>query len=191
MGPGRNTVFGGITVWLIVAIGVGLTGVFTNASPPAIAITVWGLTGLVLIGWWKLPIMNRFLRDVDLWWLIALHLTRFVGIYFLMLCSRSELACAFARPAGIGDTCTAAGAAVLIATRRAAAGKPWRIGAVIWNIFGLLDIVLVVFTALRVGLSDFNEMAPLRTLPLMLLPTFLVPLIISSHIVIFVRLRRR
>jgi hypothetical protein len=33
-------------------------------------------------------------------------------------------------------------------------------------------------------------MAPLRQLPLSLLPTFGVPLIIASHILIFIRLNR-
>ena len=186
----RNIVFGTVAAWLSVVFAIGLTGMFATASPLAIAITVWGLTGLVLIARWKLPMVNRFVHEVDLRWLIALHLTRFVGIYFLILCFRSELACAFARPAGAGDTITAAGAAILIICAGSADRKPWRIGALIWNVFGLLDIVLVVLTAYRVGRSDFAGMMPLRTLPLMLLPTFLVPLIIVAHLAIFARLRR-
>jgi hypothetical protein len=146
---------------------------------------------LVLVCWWKVSAVNRFGRGVDLPWLLALHLSRFVGVYFLMLCSRNELACTFARPSGIGDTITAAGAAALVICGGLADRKPWHIGAVIWNVFGLFDIVFVVVTAYRVGLSDFAGMTPLRTLPLMLLPTFLVPLIIASHIMIFARLRTR
>ena len=186
----RRFVLAALMIWLGLAFCLGLTGWLVNASPAAIAITVWGLTGLVLVCWWKLSVMNRFIRQIDLRWLIALHLSRFVGIYFLILCSRNELACAFARPAGIGDTITAAGVAILIIFGGSADRKSWRVGAVIWNIFGLLDIVVVVFTAYRVGLSDFAGMASLRALPLMLLPTFLVPLIIASHMMIFARLRR-
>jgi hypothetical protein len=52
----------------------------------------------------------------------------------------------------------------------------------------MLDIFLVVILALRIGLADWRSMAPLRTFPLSLLPTFFVPLIIASHILIFVRL---
>jgi hypothetical protein len=59
-----------------------------------------------------------------------------------------------------------------------------------WNSFGLFDIVLVVMTALRVGLRDWQSMAALRELPLSLLPTFFVPLIIVSHILIFIRIAR-
>jgi hypothetical protein len=62
--------------------------------------------------------------------------------------------------------------------------------SLIWNTFGLIDIVLVVFSALRFGLKDWQAMHVLRDLPLSLLPTFLVPLIIASHVLIFVRLTR-
>lgn len=53
---------------------------------------------------------------------------------------------------------------------------------------GFVDIIFVVFSALRFGLRDWQSMHPLRELPLSLLPTFLVPLIIVSHVLIFVRL---
>jgi hypothetical protein len=59
-----------------------------------------------------------------------------------------------------------------------------------WNMIGLIDIVFVISSALRFGLKDWQSMHALRELPLSLLPTFLVPLIISSHVLIFVRLIR-
>jgi len=61
---------------------------------------------------------------------------------------------------------------------------------VVWNTIGLIDIIFAIFTALRFGLKDWRSMHALRELPLSLLPTFLVPLIIASHILIFVRLTR-
>jgi hypothetical protein len=60
----------------------------------------------------------------------------------------------------------------------------------IWNSIGLIDIIFVVSSALRFGLKDWQSMHALRELPLSLLPTFLVPLIIAAHILIFVRLIR-
>src|SRR4029450_4723781 len=43
--------------------------------------------------------------NIDPRWLVLLHLTRlFAGAYFLVLCQRSQLPCAFATPAGSGDT---------------------------------------------------------------------------------------
>jgi hypothetical protein len=63
-----------------------------------------------------------------------------------------------------------------------------RLILMIWNTLGFIDILLVVFLALRCGLRDWNSMAPLREFPLDLLPTFIVPLIITSHVLIFIRL---
>ena len=190
MTTNTRVVGGGLVTWLGLALVTGLTGKFEQASAHTVAVTVWTLTILLLLGWWQIPAMNRWAGSVDLRWLVALHLTRFVGLYFLFLCKREELACRFALPAGIGDTITAVGAAILLfwpLLRGRKPSKPW---IDIWNVFGFLDIILVVFTAFRIGLSDWAGMAALRSIPLMLLPTFLVPLIIASHILIFVRLRR-
>jgi hypothetical protein len=60
----------------------------------------------------------------------------------------------------------------------------------IWNTLGLIDIIFVVFSALQFGLKEWQSMHLLRELPLSLLPTFLVPLIIASHVLIFARLAR-
>jgi hypothetical protein len=58
-----------------------------------------------------------------------------------------------------------------------------------WNVVGMLDIGFVVATAARLAAADPSSMRALLRLPLSLLPTFLVPLIIATHVWIFVRLR--
>ncbi|HAF14871.1 MAG TPA: hypothetical protein DCK99_14495 [Blastocatellia bacterium] len=69
--------------------------------------------------------------------------------------------------------------------------RSWPTLVRIWNFFGFIDITFVAFSALRFGLQDWQSMSALRELPLSLLPTWLVPLIIASHVLIFVRLRPR
>jgi hypothetical protein len=59
-----------------------------------------------------------------------------------------------------------------------------------WNVIGLIDILMVVATAARLNLQNPGSMSALTELPLSLLPTFLVPLIIFSHVVIFTRVRQ-
>jgi len=46
---------------------------------------------------------------------------------------------------------------------------------------------MVVATAIRLGLADPASMRALLRLPLFLLPGFLVPIIIATHIMIFAR----
>jgi hypothetical protein len=58
---------------------------------------------------------------------------------------------------------------------------------IIWNTIGLADILFVIMTVLRLGLEDWRSMHALREFPLSLLPTFLVALIIVSHVLIFFR----
>jgi len=150
-----------------------------------VALTVWGLAALVLLAYWKISFVRDWIAIVDLRALIALHLTRFVGIYFLILAQRGKLPFGFARPAGVGDIIIASGSVVLLA---APGLRSWQKLLRIWNFIGFIDIVFVAFSALRFGLQDWQSMAALRTLPLSLLPTFLVPLIIASHVLIFIRL---
>jgi hypothetical protein len=76
------------------------------------------------------------------------------------------------------------------ASAPAVAATVWTLTAALltWNTLGLIDIVFVVFSARRFGLQDWQSMRALRELPLSLLPTFLVPLIVASHVLIFVLL---
>jgi hypothetical protein len=177
-----------LLAWFCLALAGGVAGWFENFSAAGIAITVWALTAVALLLCWKNCNIRAWALTVDLKWLIALHVTRFVGFYFLVLVSRGELPSGFAQPAGIGDISVAVLALLLIAVR--SLGK-MRLLVGTWNAFGLIDILFVVASALRFGLHDLASMLPLRILPLSLLPTFFVPLIIISHILIFVRLTKK
>lgn len=182
-----------LTVWLCCAVLVGLSGIFESASASLVAATVWAVTITAGIAIWVVPALRRWAIFVSVRSLLALHLARFVGVYFLVLCRRGTLSCVFARPAGIGDIIVATGAAILlgwsssssrVGDATAGAQRPYLL---VWNTIGLLDILFVVFSALRVGLRDPAGMAPLRAFALSLLPAFLVPVIIVSHILIFLR----
>ncbi len=172
--------------WLCFAVGLG--GWFYNAITPAVAATVWTLTALVLLACWKISPTRVWALNVDVRWLVLFHVTRlFAGAYFLVLCQRGELPCGFARPAGWGDIIVAVLALAVVSATRTRFAKMLLL---VWNMLGLIDIIFVVFSALRFGLKDWQSMHALRELPLSLLPTFLVPLIIASHVLIFVRLTR-
>jgi hypothetical protein len=127
--------------------------------------------------------------SLDVRYILGFHLVRFfAGVLFLIEASDGRLAAAFAYPAAVGDIAVAVFALLLF---RIVIRPSGTLFLVIWNTAGLLDILFVVSTALRVGLRDWSGMAPLRELPLSVLPTFVVPLIIASHLILFVRLARR
>ena len=182
-GSGSKSVVLILGAWICLAAAVGIAGWIESASAVAVAGIVWTLTALALFACWKVSTLQKWVMTVELRWLVLLHLTRFVGFYFFILCSRGELPFAFAAPAGWGDIIVAALAVLLLALSNA---RNWSM-LIIWNTIGLTDILFVVMTALRLGLEDWRSMHALREFPLSLLLTFLVPLIIVSHILIFFR----
>ena len=133
------------------------------------------------------PGFAAWMKSVDIRLVLGFHLVRFVGFYFLWLASVGRLDPFFAEGAGIGDAITAVGATGLLLLPEAREGK-WLL---IWNIVGFIDILLVMANALRVVLTNPAGFAEFFTLPLGLLPTFIVPLIVVSHLVIFLRLRTK
>ena len=175
--------------WLLIATGVGAVGIVSTLRPPAVPLVLFGLTAVVLGAGWLSTRFRAWLLAIDARWLVGLHLTRFVGAYFLYLYGRGELPYAFAVPGGWGDIAVASLAALLLLS-----GSPARAGRraayTLWNVLGLADILFVVVTAARLGAADPESMAALLRLPLSLLPTFLVPSIIASHVVLGVRLAR-
>ena len=185
-GDGRWYIIVGL-LWLLTAVCLGASGRVATWRPPIPQIVLVGLTALVLVAVVTLPRFRRWVRALDLRWLVALHLTRFVGIYFLVLYYRDgALPYAFAVPGGWGDILVATLALGLLAvsgsleTRRALVGM--------WNALGLIDILFVVATASRLALANPDSMSALLRLPLSLLVTFLVPLIIAGHVVVFWRI---
>jgi hypothetical protein len=174
-------------IWFVVALFAGASGKMAELRPPAPQVVLLGLTLALILAY----NLSRSFRDWTTQWdlraLVALHLTRFVGVYFLVLNHRGGLPREFALPAGFGDIAVATLALILITLRPAAERRRLYF---LWNSLGLIDILFVVATAARLAFRDPASMAALLRLPLSLLPTFLVPWIIASHLLIFVRLRQ-
>lgn len=182
--PVRATVW----IWLIAAIFAGKFGWFVRLHYLAITGVMLGLTAALLLAYLKLDGVRRWVDGFDLRALVLLHVTRFVGVYFLILYSRGILPRDFAVPAGWGDVIVAIFAIVVCLLPLA---EPTRLRFIgFWNIVGLVDLLLVAATATRLGLQSNGEMRALAVLPLSLLPTFLVPLLLFTHVVILLRLRR-
>ncbi len=182
-------VLGALAAWLGVALLAGASGFPATLRPPFPQAVLAGLALALLALFRRSRTFQAWALAVDIRALVLVHVTRFVGIYFLVLHGRGALPWAFAVPGGWGDIAVATAAVLVagLAPRRGPVG--WAIYAG-WNLVGLLDILFVVATATRLGAADPASMRALTVLPLSLLPTFLVPLIIVSHGVIFARLGR-
>lgn len=174
-----------LLAWLAVAVAtVGMGMLARVPFPPPVFVAAGVLFSLAMVV--LVPGVGAWLGNLDLRAILAFHLVRFVGIYFLWLMAQGRLDPLFARQAGIGDIVTAVGAVLLLLIPAFRARK----GVMIWNVVGFVDILLVVANALRVVLNAPAGFAEFYHLPLGLLPTFVVPVIIVSHVVVFLRLRR-
>ena len=125
--------------------------------------------------------LRRLLSDPDVQpALIAVQTYRVVGGVFLVLLALGALPALFAISAGAGDVLI--GLTAVAAARSIRGGQVGR--AVLWNALGLLDLVVAVGLGVTLQLvATTPGTAPLTVLPLVLVPTFAVPLSILLHVV--------
>ena len=178
-----------MVVWLALACVLGASGFVASLVPPQPQIMIVVLTLALLFSGWLHPGLRAWLAHVNLRGFIAFHITRFVGVVFLMMSARGTLSPAWALPAGWGDIAVATGALLLALFLRQPDTRPDLVR--LWNLIGLIDIVGVVATAARIAMRDPAAMAPLLRFPMSLVLTFVVPIIIASHIWMALRLQPR
>jgi hypothetical protein len=130
-----------------------------------------------------LPQLSRFQPRQILIPILLLHSTRHLGMMFLSRgATYPGLPLQFAYPAAFGDLLTAiiAVVAIPLVLRGSDFAKP-----VVWffNIFGTIDLLLAITLA---TIYD----APVAMGPAYWIPAFWVPLLLVTHYVTFVLLRR-
>ena len=185
----RNKVLIALMIWIAAAVFIGASGFSAKLTPPAPQVILFGLVLLLFIFFALSSGFRRWIMSIDIRTLVLIHVSRFVGIYFLMLYAEGRLPYDFAVPGGRGDIIVASGA-VALAAFCPVDGRRGKFFYFIWNTAGLVDILFVVATAASLAMANPESMSELQKLPLWLLPSFLVPVIIFTHIIIFVRLYR-
>ena len=175
--------------WVACAVALSASGTLLSLRPPVPQLVVAALTAALLLAGSRYAPLRAWALAVDIRALVALNVTRFAGAEFLAFYRRGELPFAFAVPSAWGDIAVAATAILVLACGRPTT-RARRLVYGVWNVLGLADILFVVFTATRLALANPDSMQALLRLPLSVLPTFLVPLIIASHVLIAVRLAR-
>ena len=175
--------------WLLAALAVGRSEILARLPAPVTPAVLAALTGALVLAYRLIGSFRAWVDSIDLRAIVLFHVTRFVGFYFLVLFWRGDLPYAFAVPGGLGDIAVAV-LALVVALLPFSDFNRARF-TYLWNVIGFIDLLLVVGTALRFAFSRQSyELAELTRLPLSLLPTFLVPLLLASHLAIFARLKR-
>lgn len=164
--------------------GLGTPGLGVAVVAPLVALIVVVLRSASL---------RLAMREIPLAMLVGVHVIRILGVYFLVLYAQDRLPAPFAPLAGWGDTITGLAAIPLAwwLARGKTAARPllW-----LWNSFGLLDLVMAI------GLGAVSTPGPLQlitaspgttmmtTLPWLIIPAFIVPLLAAIHLAIYYRL---
>jgi hypothetical protein len=126
--------------------------------------------------------------------LIGVHALRVLGILFVLLYAAKRLPAPFAPVAGWGDVAIGVTAIPLALLTRDEQHAPKRL-IFVWNVLGLTDLVVAVTlgTTSAPGLLQVFQGGPnstiMTSLPWLVIPGFLVPLLAFVHFCTFYRLR--
>jgi hypothetical protein len=183
--------------WFAVAIALSSLGVYraTAAQLPTIefGIVIPILLGGLLI--WRWPTLSGLIDVLPRQWVIAVQFYRVEGLVFLILYATNRLPGLFALPAGLGDLTV--GLLALAIGIGASGGRQLRSRSVLrWNVLGIADLVVALATGFLTTPSPLQKFSfdhpneLISVFPLVLIPTFLVPLAILLHIVSLVQLGR-
>lgn len=176
-------------LYLLYASLLALYGVLdVNALPPRAILYAGVPLALILFGLiGNTQIFKKLLTAISLQSLISLHIFRILGVFFLILYGFHLLPAAFALFAGMGDMITAI-AAIPVARMVARQTKGWRAAVIVWNVFGILDIVdLLIAAAVTAKNGNLREVA---IFPFVWFPAFAPATILFLHVTVFRKLKQ-
>ena len=184
--------------WMAVAQYLGAANTYFAATDNAVPTILFGLLipiAVAAIGLWQSESIAQLVSAIPLHWLVAAQVYRIGGGIFLVLWADGRLPWQFALPAGIGDVTTGV-VAVVVATMLAQGAFGARRATLSWCLFGIADLVVAIAMGAmtspgRPHLLAFDAPNLLITSdPLVMVPTFAVPLALMLHGLVLSRLRR-
>ena len=192
--PSRRTgvalVAGLIFSWLGLVMLLGGWGLFKASLDPSVPYLAFSFALPILAGCWFMFGTRRggeLVRSMPQEWTIGIQAYRGLGAIFLILNGLSLMPSEFAIPAGFGDVITGI-LAIPVAAYYSSTLPGRKFVAVVWNVFGLADLVLASTLGFLTSPSPFQLLAIdhpnlLATqFPLVLVPVFAVPISILLHI---------
>jgi len=183
-----------LAVWGSAILYAALYGAFQNpiGTPPTgviyanvIPLAAFGLAYAASLR------VRAFVRTFDPALLAGLHAMRTIGFVFLAYAGLGTLPWTFALPAGIGDILVAVTAPFIAYMTARSANFVTSSRFLGWNVFGIADFLLAVGSGSlsRILGPDVvgAGMEPMGVLPLVIIPGFLVPLLMITHVIMVIR----
>ena len=178
--------------WFVATALIGASGLYAAEAGEIVPWIAVGLAVPLVLGtlalWWT-PVTRALTHERIPALLAAVQTVRIVGGVFLVLLVAGQLPAVFALPAGIGDVLVGVAAPfVAVALWR----QPQRRAlGIAFNALGLLDLIVAIGIGVAVAPGPLQlvvtepSTALMGLLPLVLVPTFVVPLAIVLHVASF------
>jgi uncharacterized membrane protein len=169
------------TIWGLVTFLVGYTKVYANLPRQLFGLTVFVLLATLIVLYFRNQPFKHFADGIPLKYIALFHAWRiFAGLVFLAF--QNELPPTFVHEAAWGDIISGfLGIVVFIFAQN-------KIGYLIFNVIGLLDLILAMGLGMSFALTGDPKMAGIVALPLILIPLYGVPITAFTHIFSLARL---
>ena len=190
--PGLMKVMPVPAIWFAAALAVSASGILYDPPRPLLPVLIWAPVLAFLVGFTRSHRLGQLVLSLDLRWLISFHLVRVpIGVLFLLMEAAGRLPAGFAIKAGVGDITVGFTAVLAIACVPLLSTLRKRT-VLAWNTLGLADILMVfVLAQQQLFLSDNPKaLVELTRFPLLIVPTFVVPMILITHFLVFAKLWR-
>jgi len=192
---GRLALLVAFGAWFALILAIGATGALSPAAggAPALGLAVVLPIAALVWAYFALPKVRKAMAATHMPALIAVHAIRLLGFVFVLLYADGRLPTPFAPSAGWGDMLVGATAPPL-AWAVARFGARVRMLTFVWNIFGAADLMNAVTLGALSAPGPLQlflgppDASPMTTLPWLIIPGFLVPILFFIHVVIFHRL---
>jgi hypothetical protein len=197
--PGIGTfVAGFFFAWLALILFLAARGAFVaapGAPPLALLIGLLVPLSLFLLGYRTIPALRQFILSADLRLIVGIQAWRWAGFGFLTLYTYRVLPGIFAWPAGLGDMAIGLTSPLILSALLRQPGFAASKRFLVWNLSGILDLTVAVTIGALVPLLAPNlygtvSSAPMAQLPLVLIPTYFVPMFLMLHLTALFQARR-
>jgi hypothetical protein len=191
----RVAVLVALGAWFVLILAFGATAALGPAGgrAPALGLAVVLPVAALASAYFALPSVRNAMATTPLPALIAVHAIRVLGVIFLVLYANGRLPAPFAPSAGWGDVFIGA-TALPLAWAVTRFGQRVRPLVLLWNAVGVADLVVAVTLGALSAPGPLQvfvgppDSSPMTSLPWLIIPGFLVPILFFIHIVIFTRL---
>ena len=195
-GRGESLIIAVLSLWFLLALGGSLLGVFDSRQRPPVALGAAAILPVIAfaIGALIWKEFRQFVLKSNLRLLTLAQTWRIGGVVFLIRYGQGILPAIFALPAGWGDIAIGATAPLVAWAISYKKDFPKQL-FVLWNVLGMLDLVMAVSLGILASASPLGILAgeittqAMGKFPLSLIPTFIVPLLLILHLITLGRVR--